>query len=84
MSEQDKNSAAADDPAAGTSAGEATRAAARDTAAGAPSEPPARRSRRRVTTQPVPGSDPNPAPEAPRHTLEENDDRLKAEKPPHY
>ena len=45
---------------------------------------PVRRKGRRVTTEPVPGTDPNPAAEEPRHTLEENDDRLKAEKPPHY
>lgn len=39
---------------------------------------------RRATTPPPPGSDPKPAPEPERHTLTENDDRLKAEKPPHY
>ena len=51
----------------------------------APVPPPViRRGRRRATTQPVPGSDPSPAPEAPRHTLTENDARLNAEKPPHY
>jgi hypothetical protein len=43
-----------------------------------------RRMNRRATTQPAPGSDPRPAPEPARHTLTENDDRLKAEKPPHY
>jgi hypothetical protein len=42
------------------------------------------RRRRRVTTQPVPGTDPSPAAEPDRHTLTENDERLKAEKPPHY
>lgn len=46
--------------------------------------PRIKRSPRRATTQPVPGSDPRPAPEPARHTLTENDDRLKAEKPPHY
>jgi ribosomal protein L15 len=46
--------------------------------------PVIRRLPRRATTQPVPGSDPRPAPEPERHTLTENDDRLKAEKPPHY
>jgi hypothetical protein len=50
----------------------------------APAAPVIRRLPRRATTQPVPGSDPRPAPEPERHTLTENDDRLKAEKPPHY
>ena len=40
--------------------------------------------RRRASTEPPPGSDPNPAPEPERHIPTENDDRLKAEKPPHY
>jgi hypothetical protein len=40
--------------------------------------------RRRVTTEPVPGSDPNPAPEPPRTSGRENDERLKADKPPHW
>ena len=39
---------------------------------------------RRVTTQPPDGSDPTPSAEPPRHRLDENDDRLNAEKPPHY
>jgi hypothetical protein len=39
---------------------------------------------RRVTTDPPPGTDPNPASEPDRHELTENDARLKAEKPPHY
>lgn len=39
---------------------------------------------RRVTTPPPPGSDPKPTPEPERHTLTENDDRLRQEKPPHY
>jgi hypothetical protein len=46
-------------------------------------EPPRRR-RRRVTTEPPAGSDPEPLGEEARHTLEENDERLRAEKPPHY
>jgi hypothetical protein len=46
--------------------------------------PVIRKGPRRATTEPVPGSDPSPAPEAARHTLTENDARLKAEKPPHY
>jgi hypothetical protein len=37
-----------------------------------------------VTTEPPLGTDPKPAPEPDRHTLRENDERLKAEKPPHY
>ena len=52
-------------------------------------EPPVRsagtaRVRRRVTTQPVPGSDPAPAPEPPRHGDGENDQRLLRERPPHW
>jgi len=43
-----------------------------------------RRTRRRVTTPPPPGSDPAPSREPERHRLDENDDRLRAEKPPHY
>jgi len=39
---------------------------------------------RRVTTEPPPGTDPTPAAEPDRHDLTENDERLKAEKPPHY
>jgi hypothetical protein len=50
-----------------------------DAAAGRP-----RGKRRRVTTEPVPGSDPNPAPEPPRGSGTENDERLKADKPPHW
>ncbi len=42
------------------------------------------RVRRRATTPPPPGTDPSPLPEPGRHRLDENDDRLKAEKPPHY
>jgi hypothetical protein len=45
---------------------------------------PRRPKRRRVTTEPVPGSDPNPAPEPPRGSGTENDARLKADKPPHW
>jgi hypothetical protein len=47
-------------------------------------QPAPRRRRRRVTTAPPPGTDPTPASEPERHTLTENDERLKAEKPPHY
>lgn len=42
------------------------------------------RPRRRVTTQPVPGSDPAPAPEPPRHRTGENDDQLRRDVPPHW
>jgi len=42
------------------------------------------RRRRRVSTQPPPGTDPKPAAEPARHELTENDARLKADKPPHY
>jgi len=47
-----------------------------------PTEPKVRR--RRVVTPPPSGSDPNPAPEPPRHASTENDDRLKRDKPPHW
>ena len=43
-----------------------------------------KRKHRRVTTQAVPGSDPTPQPEPPRHSESENDERLKADKPPHW
>lgn len=46
--------------------------------------PKRRRKHRRVRTEPVPGSDPNPQPEPPRHADDENDDRLRADKPPHW
>lgn len=42
------------------------------------------RRHRRVRTDAVPGSDPTPAPEPRRHAPTENDDRLKADKPPHW
>lgn len=42
------------------------------------------RRHRRVSTELVRGSDPNPQPEPPRYSQNENDDRLKAEKPPHW
>ncbi len=45
---------------------------------------PRKRVRRRVTTQPVPGSDPTPQKEPPRHTEDENDFRLRQDKPPHW
>jgi hypothetical protein len=38
----------------------------------------------RVTTDPVPGSDPTPDPEPARSELTENDERLNDDKPPHY
>ncbi|HEX4058077.1 MAG TPA: hypothetical protein VHX87_07160 [Galbitalea sp.] len=40
--------------------------------------------RRRVTTPPPPGTDPTPTPEPERHESTENDERLRADKPPHY
>lgn len=43
-----------------------------------------KRKHRRVRTPAVPGSDPNPQPEPPRHAENENDERLKADKPPHW
>ncbi|UYN83527.1 MAG: hypothetical protein KIT89_12735 [Microcella sp.] len=43
-----------------------------------------RRTARRVTTAPPPGSDPAPSAEPPRHQVDDNDERLRAEKPPHY
>jgi len=51
--------------------------------------PRTRRARRRVTTTAPPGSDPAPArapltAEPERHGSGENDDRLRADKPPHY
>jgi hypothetical protein len=42
------------------------------------------RIRRRVTTDPIPGTDPNPSPEPRRHTSGENDDQLKGDVPPHW
>jgi hypothetical protein len=47
-------------------------------------EPPAPRRPRRVTTPPPAGSDPAPISEAPRHRANENDQRLRADKPPHW
>jgi hypothetical protein len=43
-----------------------------------------RRGGRRVSTDPVPGSDPTPAPEPPRHASAENDAQLRADVPPHW
>ncbi|NIJ04966.1 hypothetical protein [Frigoribacterium faeni] len=43
-----------------------------------------RRGGRRVSTDPVPGSDPAPAPEPPRHSSGENDRQLRADVPPHW
>lgn len=47
-------------------------------------DPPAPRRPRRVTTPPPAGSDPAPISEAPRHRANENDQRLRADKPPHW
>ena len=49
-----------------------------------PTVPVVRRKGRRVTTEPVPGTDPTPAPEPSRSSGTENDARLKADKPPHW
>ena len=43
-----------------------------------------RKKHARVRTDPVPGTDPNPAPEPPRSTGTENDARLKQDVPPHW
>lgn len=45
---------------------------------------PAPRIRRRVTTEPVPGTDPHPDPEPRRHASGENDEQLKRDVPPHW
>ncbi|MEO6504724.1 MAG: hypothetical protein ABIW36_08690 [Terrimesophilobacter sp.] len=42
------------------------------------------RPHRRVQTTPVPGSDPRPQKEPRRHAENENDARLRADKPPHW
>ncbi|MBX3196492.1 MAG: hypothetical protein KF727_15510 [Microbacteriaceae bacterium] len=42
------------------------------------------RHRKRVTTEPLAGTDPTPSSEPPRHRLDENDARLREDKPPHY
>jgi len=52
--------------------------------AAADETPAPRRKHRRVTTQPVPGTDPNPTPEPARSTGTENDARLKQDVPPHW
>lgn len=43
-----------------------------------------RRTGRRVTTDPVPGTDPSPSPEPERHASGENDARLREDVPPHW
>lgn len=45
---------------------------------------PRPRIRRRVTTDPVPGTDPHPSAEPRRHASGENDDQLKRDVPPHW
>lgn len=45
---------------------------------------PRERPRRRVTTEAIAGSDPNPQKEPTRHAENENDDRLRADTPPHW
>jgi len=46
--------------------------------------PRTRGGRRRATTPPPPGSDPTPAPEPPRISPRENDQRMLDDVPPHY
>jgi len=43
-----------------------------------------RRGGRRVTTDPVPGSDPTPAPAPPDRSSGENDRQLRDDVPPHW
>lgn len=59
---------------------------AQDPAPASSAEAPRARRRpgRRVTTEPVPGSDPSPAPVDRRRDGHDNDARLKADKPPHW
>jgi hypothetical protein len=45
---------------------------------------PRGRKRRRVTTASPTGSDPYPTSEPERHQVNENDERLKGDKPPHW
>jgi hypothetical protein len=40
--------------------------------------------RRRVVVPPPEGTDPSPVAEPERHDATDNDERLKADKPPHY
>lgn len=47
-------------------------------------QPRQARKRRRVTTSPPVGSDPHPTSEPERHPVNENDERLKGDKPPHW
>ncbi len=49
-----------------------------------PPTPVVRRRGRRVTTEPVPGTDPHPAPADRRVDSGDNDQRLRADKPPHW
>jgi hypothetical protein len=46
--------------------------------------PTPKRRGRRATTPPPAGSDPHPAPEPPRTSGTENDERMRQDKPPHY
>lgn len=45
---------------------------------------PRRRRGRRVRTDPIPGLELHPDPEPRRHGASENDERLRADRPPHY
>ncbi len=53
-------------------------------AANEPLTKPHARKRRRVSTEPPQGSDPHPTGEPERYLVDENDERLKGDKPPHW
>jgi hypothetical protein len=57
---------------------------AAETEKAADAETPRPRIRRRVSTEPVPGTDLHPAAEPRRHASGENDDQLKRDVPPHW
>lgn len=81
----DESAADANDPVEGDIEAENTEhPASEEEAEGTVPGEHTRRRHRRVTTDAVPGSDPTPAPEPRQHTPTENDDRLKADKPPHW
>jgi hypothetical protein len=72
-------STGAESTSAGATSAGATGSGGTEPAPGKPA-----RTRRRVTTKPVPGVDPNPPSEPKRHAEGENDERLKVDKPPHW
>jgi hypothetical protein len=79
MSGRHEADAPPDDP---TQEQQGTDRARSDEAEGA--GPGERRRHRRERTDAAPGSDPAPTPEPPRHSSGENDERLRADKPPHW